>query len=103
MFNLFPNLLAFDSMKEFLKDQQSNFSWNYYPPANKEDVLKGEEQQPQQEKLTKAQKDIKLKLAARVAKGETYADIALELAEELAKKDRKIKTLNNKITNLKSN
>jgi hypothetical protein len=89
-------------MKEFLKDQQSNFSWTYYAPANKEDVLKGDGQQ-QQEKLTKAQKDIKLKLAARVAQGETYADIAMELAEELAKKDRKIKTLNNKITNLKSN
>ena len=90
MFNLFPQCIGLAELKEYFNDTGLKFPI-FYPS---EEVS---------QKLTPVGRDIQLRHNSRVARGESYADIALELAAAVVDKDKQIKKLKREVQKLKAN
>jgi hypothetical protein len=90
MLNLFPQCIGLAELKEYFNDTSLKFPI-FYPS--------GEVSQ----KLTPGERDIQLRHNSRVARGESYADIALELAKSVVDKDKQIKKLKREVQKLKAN
>jgi hypothetical protein len=90
MFDLFPKCIGLRELQEYFEETSLKFPLFYSP-------------EPLKQELTPSQRDIQLRHNSRVARGETYSDIAQELAEQLVEKDRKIKKLQLELKKLKAN
>jgi len=90
MFNLFPQCIGLQELEEYFNETSLKFPLFY--PSEK----------PVQQ-LTQEERDIQLRHNSRVSKGESYADIALELAISSMSKDKQIKKLKREINKLKAN
>ena len=90
MFDLFPKCIGLRELQEYFEETSLKFPLFCSP-------------QPLKQELTPAQRDIQLRHNSRVAKGESYSDIAQELAEQMIEKDRKIKKLQLELKKFKAN
>jgi hypothetical protein len=89
MFNLFPPCIGLRELREYFEATELKFPIPLFPSVEPKQVL------------TPTQRDIQTRHNSRVAKGESYSDIAQELAEEITEKDRKIKKLQLELKKLK--